>query len=41
MEPNLHDGEYVLIDKISYLLHAPERGDVIVFAPPNERTGLH
>jgi signal peptidase I len=35
MEPNLHDGEYVLIDKISYQLHAPERGDVIVFVPPN------
>jgi len=35
MEPNLHDGEYVLIDKISYLLHPPERGDVVVFAPPN------
>jgi signal peptidase I len=31
MEPNLHDSEYVLIDKISYRLHAPERGDVIVF----------
>jgi signal peptidase I len=38
MEPNLHDGEYVLIDKISYRLHSPERGDVIVFVPPsNER----
>jgi len=35
MEPNLHDGEYVLIDKISYLLHSPERGDVVVFTPPN------
>ncbi len=35
MEPNLHDGEYVLIDKVSYLLHPPERGDVIVFLPPN------
>jgi signal peptidase I len=34
MEPNLHDGEYVLIDKVSYLLHAPERGDVIVFVRP-------
>ena len=31
MEPNLHDNEYVLIDKVSYRLHAPERGDVIVF----------
>lgn len=35
MEPNLHNGEYVLIDKISYLLHPPERGDVVVFTPPN------
>ncbi len=31
MEPNLHDSEYVLIDKVSYRLHAPERGDIIVF----------
>lgn len=37
MEPNLHEGEYVLIDKVSYLLHAPARGDVIVFLRPNER----
>ena len=36
MEPNLHDSEYVLIDKISYRLHTPERGDVIVF----ERQGV-
>ena len=35
MEPNLHNGEYVLIDKISYLLHSLDRGDVIVFTPPN------
>ena len=34
MEPNLHNGEYVLIDKVSYLLHPPERGDVVVFTPP-------
>jgi signal peptidase I len=37
MEPNLHDGEYVLIDKLSYRLHTPERGDVVVFARSNER----
>ncbi len=36
MEPNFHDGEYLLTDKISYRLHTPERGDVIVFkAPPD------
>ncbi|HET7375576.1 MAG TPA: signal peptidase I [Anaerolineae bacterium] len=34
MEPNLHDGEYVIIDRVSYVLHPPERGDVIVFVPP-------
>ena len=38
MEPNLHDGEYVLIDKVSYRLRSPERGDVIVFERPgNDR----
>ena len=37
MEPSLHDNEYVLIDKISYLLHPPERGDVIVLLRPGER----
>jgi len=36
MEPNFHDGEYLLTDKISYRIHTPERGDVIVFkAPPD------
>ncbi len=37
MEPNLHDGEYVLIDKVSYMLRTPERGDVVVFVRPGER----
>jgi signal peptidase I len=31
MEPNLHDGEYVIVNRIVYRLHSPERGDVIVF----------
>ena len=34
MLPGLHDNEYVLVNKISYLFHAPERGDVIVFHFP-------
>lgn len=37
MEPNLHDGEYVLIDKVSYTLRTPERGDIVVFVRPGER----
>ncbi|TSC93424.1 MAG: signal peptidase I [Candidatus Berkelbacteria bacterium Licking1014_7] len=33
MEPNFHDNEYLLVDKISYRFSAPKRGDVIVFNP--------
>lgn len=36
MEPNFHDGEYLLTDKISYRFNEPKRGDVVVFkAPPD------
>ena len=31
MEPNLHDGEYVIVNRIVYRLSSPQRGDVIVF----------
>ncbi len=35
MEPRLHNGELILVDKWTYLFHPPQRGDVIVFiAPP-------
>jgi len=34
MEPNLHDKELILVDKWTYLFHAPARGDVIVFHYP-------
>lgn len=35
MEPNLHNGQRLLINKIVYFFHAPERGDIIVFTPPD------
>jgi signal peptidase I len=35
MEPNLHNGQYLIIDKVSYRLGAPQLGDVVVFEPPN------
>jgi signal peptidase I len=36
MEPNFHDGQFLLVNKLIYYLHPPERGDVIVFRfPPN------
>jgi signal peptidase I len=31
MFPNLHNGEYILVNKISYMLHSPHRGDIVVF----------
>ena len=34
MEPNFHDGELILTQKISYLFGKPESGDVVVFKAP-------
>ena len=34
MEPSLHNQERIMVDKVSYLFHAPARGDVIVFVAP-------
>jgi signal peptidase I len=40
MEPNLHHGQYLVVDKISYKLpfnlRSPQRGDVVVFSPPTQ-----
>lgn len=36
MEPTLHDQEFILVDKVAYLLHPPARGDVIVFQFPRD-----
>jgi signal peptidase I len=35
MEPNLHEGQRIVISKIVYWFHEPERGDIIVFPNPN------
>jgi len=34
MEPNFLDGDYLIIDEISYRFENPERGDVIIFRYP-------
>jgi len=36
MEPNFRDGDYLIIDEITYKFKAPERGEVIVFRYPND-----
>jgi len=38
MYATLHDNDLLIASKISYKLHRPERGDIIVFKPPNEDT---
>lgn len=35
MEPNFHDGQFLLVNKLEYMLNPPQRGDVIVFRFPN------
>lgn len=32
MEPTLGDNNYLLIEQVSYQLHEPDRGDIIVFS---------
>lgn len=34
MEPSFQDGEYLVIDQLSYRLREPERGEVVVFRFP-------
>ena len=34
MEPNFHNGDYLIIDEISYRFWEPQRGEVIVFKYP-------
>jgi len=35
MEPNFYDGEYLIVDEISYRFKEPERGDIVIFHPPD------
>ncbi|MFH1582232.1 MAG: signal peptidase I [bacterium] len=36
MDPNFEDGDYLIVDELSYRLRAPERGEVVVFNYPND-----
>ena len=40
MNPTLVDGEYLIINNLSYYLDEPQRGDVIVFQHPNNDLNL-
>lgn len=36
MEQTFHNGEYLIVDQVSYHLHNPERGDVVIFRYPKD-----
>jgi len=36
MEPNFENGDYLIIDELSYRLGDPKRGEVVVFKYPND-----
>jgi signal peptidase I len=35
MQPNLHEGEYVIVDKVSYAFRQPARGEIVVLKNPS------
>ena len=35
MEPTLHEGQFLIVSKMAYWLHSPQRGDIVVLDPPN------
>ena len=36
MEPNFHTGEFIITNKLSYLIEEPKRGDVVVLRFPGD-----
>jgi signal peptidase I len=34
MEPNFHNGDYLIVDELTYRLKEPQRGEVIIFRYP-------
>jgi len=38
MSPNFSNGDYLLIDELTYRFRMPERGEVIVFKYPNDES---
>jgi signal peptidase I len=40
MDPTLHIGDRLLVDKISYRWQSPHRGDIVVFNPPSQLVKL-
>jgi len=37
MEPNFYNGDYLIIEKVSYYFRQPKRGEVVVFDSPQKK----
>jgi signal peptidase I len=40
MEPNLHTDQRIVVEKLSYRFHLPQRGDIVVLRLPQNTTEL-
>jgi signal peptidase I len=40
MEPTLHEGQYLVVSKFAYWLRPPQRGDIVVLDPPDQRSQI-
>ncbi len=38
MSPNFHDNDYLIVNEISYRLRSPQRGEVVIFYYPQDRS---
>jgi len=41
MEPTFYNGNYLLIDELSYRFRSPERGEVVVFRYPGDQKSFY
>jgi len=37
MEPNFQNGDYILTNKLTFKLHDPKRGDIVIFKSPKDK----
>lgn len=40
MQPTLHEGQYLIVSRVSYWFHPPSRGDIVVLNPPNDQSSI-
>lgn len=40
MEPNLHDGQFIIVSKVDYWFADPQRGDIVVFQTDRLNHGI-